>query len=262
MKKQLKLFLSLVVIILISAISIYFITLKNNTLNVKSETVAYLEETKQDEVTIDEMIKDEMINIDDCSEEFMEEYFEGCQNLRENYDSENILLVYSLDGILETFGAVETVEGPNNQYYLQYATKEEKDMAFEKLNSLEDIIVEENKTYVMTGYNITEESRYNSWGIEATSLDYAIEMTEGKQLNDVTVAIIDGGVDLELFNRNYPGRIEETYNIIYPGEDMCDTRGHGTHIAGTIAEGTPSNVKLLPIKAINNKRFLDRDRFN
>ena len=28
---------------------------------------------------------------------------------------------------------------------------------------------------------------------------------------------------------------------------MYDSVGHGTHIAGTIAEATPDNVKILPI---------------
>ena len=69
-----------------------------------------------------------------------------------------------------------------------------------------------------------------------------------KELNDITVAIIDTGCDMNLFNKNYPGKIVETYNVLNPEDKMVDEDGHGTHIAGTIAEGTPSNVKILPIK--------------
>ena len=54
---------------------------------------------------------------------------------------------------------------------------------------------------------------------------------------------------ITLFNKYYSGKIEGFYNVLEQSTTvMVDEDGHGTHIAGTIAEGTPDNVKILPIK--------------
>ena len=54
------------------------------------------------------------------------------------------------------------------------------------------------------------------------------------------------------FSQNYSNKIDETYNL-YDTREMYDSYGHGTHIAGTIAEGTSSNVKILPVKVSDSK---------
>lgn len=65
---------------------------------------------------------------------------------------------------------------------------------------------------------------------------------------------------MELFNKKYSGKIVETYNVLQPEGDMVDTDSHGTHIAGTIAEGTSDNVKILPVKvAIEGKTMYNND---
>ena len=44
--------------------------------------------------------------------------------------------------------------------------------------------------------------------------------------------------------------MEDVYNLYetstYGNDVMFDHVGHGTHIAGTIAEGTPDNIKIIP----------------
>ena len=95
-----------------------------------------------------------------------------------------------------------------------------------------------------------------SWGINAMGLDYAIDEANDKNLDEVVVAIIDGGLDEDLFNRYFSNaRIKKVYNV-NGSTDVTDVRGHGTHIAGTIAEGTPSNVKIMPIKTSNGNHTL------
>ena len=184
-----------------------------------------------------------LINISELSESFMQNYFEEVAALDED-NKENILIVTSLDGINKDYGASKIVEAPNHQYFLQFSSSLLKEKAFKEIES-DNILVEEN---VVRYYNEVLETAYNSWGIEAMGLDYAITSTSGKTLNDVTVAIIDSGCNMDLFNQNYSGKIEETYNVLSPGSAMSDENGHGTHIAGTIAEGTPDNVKIMPVK--------------
>jgi len=186
----------------------------------------------------------ELINITQCSEEFMNNYFEELDKIQENEDKENILIITSETKIQDGYGASEIVEAPNNQYILKYESQEEKNDALENFNTNKELIsVEENIAYTLTG-----DVKYNSWGIEKMGLDQAIEVVNSKDLNEVTVAVIDSGCNIETFNKKFPEKIIETYNVLDTEVAMTDEVGHGTNVAGIIAEGTPSNVKILPIK--------------
>lgn len=205
-----------------------------------------------------------LINISECSEEFMENYFEDMQELQKIDNKENIIIVISKKDIENTYGATKVVKAPNNQYLLQYKNEEQRKNALEKLENSDGIIsVEENTKYSSLenkNLNATNfvnlqgnNTNYNSWGIRRTGINIAKEKidTEGAN-NNITVAIIDSGCDIDLVNSNYSGKIENAYDV-FNGSDllsnMTDNTGHGTHIAGTIAEGTPNSVKILPIKA-------------
>ena len=188
-----------------------------------------------------------LVNITDLSENFMQNYYDGMERLQKNdYSQENILIVTSLNKIQDFYGAVDVVEAPNHQYILQYRSEKSKKAAlrkFKKDNTIESVV--ENYAYTY------QTDRYTSWGIEKMALSHAIsEIDENnKNLQEVTVAIIDSGCDMDLFNKYYNGKISEVYNVLEDSTtNMSDEEGHGTHIAGIIAEGTPSNVKILPVK--------------
>jgi subtilisin family serine protease len=93
-----------------------------------------------------------------------------------------------------------------------------------------------------------------------------IEVTYGwgyisdAQLQSVTVAIIDSGIDHDhsyLAEYIIPG-----YNALQPGAAPEDDHGHGTHVAGIIGakvnpdngvRGVASGVRIMPIKAFNRE---------
>ncbi len=101
----------------------------------------------------------------------------------------------------------------------------------------------------------------------------------GKDIQDeIIVAVIDSGVDInhpELQGRIWEnkackGKTEEERkylacngrNVLDGNNDLTDDIGHGTHVSGIIASNkdgkgitgiTPSQVKIMPIKAINSK---------
>lgn len=108
------------------------------------------------------------------------------------------------------------------------------------------------------------------WNMEAIKINKELNLNTGK--NNVTVAVIDSGVDInhpDLKNNLLPlidilkesGK-EDIYDfgnlsIDYSGKDG---NGHGTHVAGIIssiintqkrASSMTSNVKILPIKVAN-----------
>ena len=96
-----------------------------------------------------EIAYNDLINISDLPEEFMQDYFEGMENLQEeDKDKDNILIVTSTEKIKNTYGATDIVEAPNHQYILQYDSKEKKEEALKKLKTEDSILnAEENIVY-------------------------------------------------------------------------------------------------------------------
>lgn len=204
-----------------------------------------------------------LINFDSLSQEFLDNYFEEVSNL--NYkDNENLLIVISKSKVENTYGASKVIEAPNNQYYLVYDSKEKKDSALEKLYKNQNILsVEENVYLKETDFSESEEllnefENYNSWGVEKLGYDDAINTinliynSDSSRINNVIVAILDSGLDVEEFNKYYEGKLFGTRNVTTDGTNVADITGHGTHIAGTIAESTPSNIQILAIKTQDN----------
>lgn len=200
--------------------------------------------------------KDDYININSLSEEFINTYLDNNQKITDE-SKENILIVTTKEKDLEKYGASNIIEAPNNQYYLQYENRYNKEKALNKLKN-DNVIVSENIVHTIDEDTVLVTS-YNSWGVEAMGMDTLKEKLANKELNNVVVAIIDTGLNVDLFNENYPNRLAGMYSIVASGKAMADEEGHGTHIAGTIAESTPDNVKIFPVKVSTTKYIYETD---
>ena len=142
--------------------------------------------------------KNPLVNISELPKEYMEEYFQEYAEIAKTYKKENILIVISKTPLKDTYGAVEVVEAANNQYFLQYETELEKETAFQELNA-QGVQVFRNNIYKVSENEEAASGIYNSWGIEAMGLDYASELIDGlEDVPEVTVAVIDTGLDMEL----------------------------------------------------------------
>lgn len=187
-----------------------------------------------------------LINIDNLSKDFMTDYFEEVSKLDES-SLKYSLIVTSLDSNFEKYGASNVIEGPNHQFLLSYNSKDEMNKAKERLTSNQSIIrATENidiEMYADTHY---------SWGIDKSNMGAAINYIENGNYDDVTVAVIDSGCNLDEFNTYYEGRIKEVVNL-YDTKTIYDESGHGTHVSGIIADATPSNVSIIPIKIGDNR---------
>lgn len=93
------------------------------------------------------------------------------------------------------------------------------------------------------------------WNLRSINVEAAWEQNKG---NGATIAIIDTGVSPvpDLKNTQFvPG-----YDFVNDQQDASDDNGHGTHVAGTIAQSTNNNygvagiayeAKIMPLKVLS-----------
>ena len=99
----------------------------------------------------------------------------------------------------------------------------------------------------------------NNWGGDMMGLTQAKAsvdalINDGVKLPEIKVAVIDTGA-----NANHDllkGRILPSSKSFINSDtsDYTDQNGHGTHVAGIIAQNTPSNVKILVLQALDQNK--------
>jgi serine protease len=144
-----------------------------------------------------------------------------------------------------------------------------------------DAVAQVAKNYRVTTKQVrpNDEAFSLQWNFDAINVPYAWQINPGAR-NDVTVAVIDTGLnivsDTIAFSSPLVGqvalrfaavpdlvtdaRITSPRDFVYGDNLPFDLVGHGTHVAGTIAEQTNNNigatgiaynVKLMPLKVLS-----------
>lgn len=163
-----------------------------------------------------------------------------------NFNSYDIIDINYIDDktLILDFGSIEeTIKCYNslkNDPYIEYI---EPDMY---IDLSEDEPVEKSEENIVN---------YISWGIERLGIDkYAKYIKDENKRNTVTIAVVDTGID---YNHSiFKDKLYSGYDFINNDDDPYDDslNGHGTHVAGIIADSTREldNIKILPIKALNS----------
>ena len=165
----------------------------------------------------------------------------------------NTRLIVKSDDKIDEYGAVDSVYG-FGYAFLQYADEENAEKALHNY---------ENSGYIVSYdsvANCTDSANHQEWGdnwsYDRVDSDSALDYYKLKAKPTINIAVVDSGINYnhELFKN----RITRTkFNSSASGEakNEIDDYGHGTEVAGVIANSTPSNVKLSAYKVMDNKGY-------
>lgn len=186
----------------------------------------------------------ELIDTYDSDEEYVSDSESSQKTIKDR-------LIVSSDKVTNDYGAVDKVVGLGYTI-LQYDDADSCETAKDSL-----IADGFNAEYdsVISGADVNStESTSKTWGndrIESKETLNAIKAS-GKKLSEVTVGVIDSGVDYT--HPDLKDRIVDTsLNFSSSGktDNSMDDNGHGTMVAGIVMQNTTDNVKIKPYKVLN-----------
>ncbi|MCL1999757.1 MAG: S8 family peptidase [Turicibacter sp.] len=172
--------------------------------------------------------------------------------------SDSLLVMVSNPVDFSALSPIDIEEIRSGIYVLQFPTVENASSAFDYLFVLEDVVWVEFDTYLPPFDYEIEPLEYLpftdgfvSWGGHRINAESFVEHLHqsGQNQNRIVVAVLDTGVDA-----NHPalqGRVLPGWNAIGNNADSSDPQGHGTHVAGVIADITSGlNVYILPVRVL------------
>ncbi|MCM1284717.1 MAG: S8 family serine peptidase [Bacteroides sp.] len=188
----------------------------------------------------------------------LEEFSEQLSEMNEEYADEPVSnrLIVKSERKIDKLDSVDIVEGYDDLHIVQFDNSESAEQALEHYNTIKYIEYAEEDIPMSTSEmssGITYDNHL-SWGSESIGVDdYVDYLGNVSALPEIVVGIIDTGIDLDhefLKDRIIPTGINYSDSGTESSED--DDNGHGTHVAGIIADNTTENVKLKAYKCMNN----------
>lgn len=193
------------------------------------------------------------------------EYKDGVIEISNPYSTNVLIVETEKENAIEDENIVEKKELIDDIYYVKYNSAVNTKEAYEELvNNSQIISVTKDEIVsisddIETQVSVISSAGEYAWGRKTTGCDtYTNYLNLKGVTNNVYVAVLDTGIYSahEVFKGvNKSDRIDFTYseNLLYdtPTKDVVDDNGHGTNVAGLVAECTPNNVKIVPLKIMN-----------
>ncbi|MBR6940253.1 MAG: S8 family serine peptidase, partial [Clostridia bacterium] len=170
-------------------------------------------------------------------------------------------LLVDSDRNIDTQNAVSVISGYKNIWVLQFASVEDTVNAYDYYSRLSYVSSVEPDYPVCvseTPESVSENSErtFLSWGADFSGFGALLDEIEGRQIETATVsvAIIDTGIDST--HELLKNRVDDTYFNVVDKDyltigNTIDENGHGTHVAGIIADCTPDNIRIRPYKVLD-----------
>lgn len=269
MKKKIKLIIVCTLMCLCAVVGIFFST------TIVTKNVAEASTIDQDFLNFEQAVID--LN---NKQESPSQKFSSPADVNEeeeiNENSEFVLKRLIVTGSLKNTYSAYSVVSYNDIHILSYKTIAQTEYAYNQLLQDSNLTVMIDSVCEIQGYadNDYSYSEYKTWGAEAMDIGGYREYLQDNNVNkEVVVVVLDTGINTaheQFKNRlltDSEGKIkgfsyfdslyQYSYsNLAFDSNDteknsFEDDDGHGTHVAGTICDLTPSNVKILPIKIGN-----------
>ena len=258
------------------------IDLKNNIVIADNETTKSI----QDFFELDEAQAEEITNSEEKLKNYLRENMMGDIDFSENViNIENAFSTLAIIIKTDKFGEIRSLGNVNyvtkvadTVYVIHYKNAEDTKAGYDLLNEDPNVemVVKDYKLKSQENTENIEEVTENSindvqeasanqeratskhqkyaWGVKTTGMykyaQYTDKMTSRKT---VRVAVLDTGV--RTTHEIFKDRLDMKYAGAYGKDwgygttsDVSDEEGHGTMVAGIIAEATPKNVKIVPVK--------------
>lgn len=152
-------------------------------------------------------------------------------------------LLVSTDFPLELIALedAQVLPGPDDTYVVQFETPEAAEAAAQELSESEYV------AYVQADTLDSVEEAV-SWGPSYMGADYFAEMMLPEQVMVPTIAVVDSGVS---FHEMFKGSFLTGWDFVDNDADPSDPNGHGTHVAGIVADTMGALEKeILPVRVM------------
>ena len=198
-----------------------------------------------------------------------EEYREEIRELIAQYDTDEVIageactnrVVLLFEGNrldLSSYAADKVIAMEDNRVVLQFSSEDEARRCIEELSKLDTIIyavMDEYDTQVAMSPRADgtdPQNGHNSWGVVDLGLDQlSAYVAENYGDQELIVAVVDGGI--QPWARNLP-RLLEGENMVTGDTGISCPDEHGTHVAGTVLDGTKgTGIKVLSVDVFNGK---------
>lgn len=170
-------------------------------------------------------------------------------------DGKGLRLIVQAESLENGYGSEKMISDGEGMYVLQYNNAADAEKIYDYLNGCSFVSsVSFDKTFSVLeeSTNPLENSGRNRYGAKRIESDrYKKALASNGKKGKIVVAVIDTGVYAA--HPLLKGRIVSGgYDFVGNDKEPEDNNMHGTHCSGIIADNTPSNVKILPIKAFNS----------
>lgn len=166
-------------------------------------------------------------------------------------------LILKTDGTKINFSkykVIDYVVGPDNVFFLQFASISDAKAAKGKLANLSGVVYVEPDQYMgADGEEINAAATNMSWGASMIGANAFADYVGAVSSGSVLVAVVDTGVSNHYF---MDGRIASGgYDLVDNDSNPADLHSHGTHVAGTVVDCTPGlgKIQILPVRVLNQE---------
>lgn len=183
----------------------------------------------------------------------------------ENSEFKTARLIVKCKNKINILNAVSVVSGFDDLWVLQFSSATDAENAYNyylNQDEIEFVEVDKEINALLSSTNsypyntVSENKDYLSWGPQHIGIDVLNNrLTENNvELSKTVVAVVDTGVDSEhpfLDGRILPTRINTSSSGTR--NSSMDDNGHGTQVAGVIADSTLDNVYIKPYKVLDSR---------